>query len=159
MGWRWFYRGLLFLCVPCAAWAGNAAVRVTPLPFAPVLAAGHVAASAAGKSSVAQRAWLHAPHAQTAWYELRLAQDWRAASPPLLSIHGNVRARVTAYLPPDYRPRSNTVFDAALDPTFSHDSVVYALPADLRADQPIYLELGDPGQTQPIRAAITDLAG
>ena len=159
MGWRWFYRGLLLLCVPCAAWAGNAAVRVTPLPFAPVLAAGHVAASAAGKSSVAQRAWLHAPHAQTAWYELRLAQDWREASPPLLSIHGNVRARVTAYLPPDYRPRSNTVFDAALDPTFSHDSVVYALPADLRADQPIYLELGDPGQTQPIRAAITDLAG
>ncbi|MDE2225142.1 MAG: diguanylate cyclase [Xanthomonadaceae bacterium] len=144
--------------MPCAAWAGDAAVRVTPLPSAPVLAAGHVAASASGASSVALRAWLHAPHTRTAWYELRLAEDWRAASRPLLSVHGNVRARVTAYLPPDYRPRSDTVFDATLDPTFSHDSVVYALPAGLRATQPIYLGLGDPGQTQPIRVAITDLA-
>lgn len=158
MGWGWFRRGMLILCMPCAAWAGDAAVRVTPLSSAPVLAAGHVAASASGTSSVAQRAWLHAPHDQTVWYELRLAGDWRAASPPLLSIHGNVRARVTAYLPPDYRPRSDTVFEAALDPTFSHASVVYALPADLRARQPIYLELGDPGQSQPIRVAVTDLA-
>jgi diguanylate cyclase (GGDEF)-like protein len=141
------------------AWAGEAAVRVTPLPSAPVLAAGHVAATPDATARVARRAWLHAPHTRTAWYELRLAQDWRAASPPLLSIHGNVRARLTAYLPPDYRPRRDTVFDAALDPTFSHHSVVYALPADLRAGQPIYLELGDPGQTQPIRVAVTDLAG
>jgi diguanylate cyclase (GGDEF)-like protein len=146
------------LCIPCAAWAGEAAVRVTPLPSAPVLAVGHVAATPAGTASLAQRTWLHAPHASTVWYELRLAEDWRAASPPLLSIHGNVRARVTAYLPPDYRPHSDTVFEAKLDPTFSHDSVVYALPADLRADQPVYLELGAPGQTQPIRVAVSDVA-
>jgi diguanylate cyclase (GGDEF)-like protein len=134
-------------------------VRITPLPSAPVLAPGQAAAAAQGTASVAQRTWLRAPHSRTAWYELRLARDWHAASPPLLSIHGNVRARVTAYLPPDYRPRNDSVFDAALDPTFSHDSVVYALPAGLRAGQPIYLELGDPGQTQPIRVEITDLAG
>jgi len=158
MGWSWIRRGILFLCVPCAACAGNAELRVTPMMSAPVLTSGHMAAAAEGTTSLAQRAWLRAPHTRAAWYELRLAQDWRAASPPLLSIHGNVRARVTAYLPPDYRPRRDTVFDAALDPTFSHHAVVYALPADLRANQPIYLELGDPGQTQPIRTAITDLA-
>ncbi len=158
MGWRWFCRGIWLLCIPCAAWAGDAAVRVTPLPSAPVLTTGHIAAVAGKASGITQGAWLHAPHTQTAWYELRLAEDWRAASPPLLSIHGNVRARVTAYLPPDYRPRRDTVFEAVLDPTFSHYSVVYALPPDLHADQPIYLELGDPGQTQPIRASITDLA-
>ena len=158
MGWRWFRRGMLILCMPCIAWASDAAVRVTPLPSAPTLTAGHVAALAGATSSVAQRTWLHAPHARTAWYELRLTEDWRAASPPLLSIHGNVRARVAAYLPPDYRPRSHTVFEAALDPTFSHNSVVYPLPPNLRAGQPIYLELGDPGQTQPIRVAVTDLA-
>lgn len=134
-------------------------MRVTPLPSAPVLAAGHVTPSAGGASSVAQLAWLHAPHRRTVWYELRLAEDWRAVSPPLLSIHDNVRARVTAYLPPDYRPRRDTVFEASLDPTFSHGSVVYALPPDLRAGQPLYLELGNPGQTQPIRVAIADVAG
>ena len=159
MDWRWFLAGILLLCMPCAAWAGDAAVRVTPLPSAPVLAAGHVTATARATSGIAQHAWLHAPRIRTAWYELRLAEDWHAASPPLLSIHGNVRARVTAYLPPDYRPRRDTVFDATLDPTFSHDSVVYPLPPDLRAGQPIYMELGDPGQTQPIRVAVTDLAG
>ncbi|HVU82398.1 MAG TPA: hypothetical protein VHD89_10380, partial [Rhodanobacteraceae bacterium] len=132
---------------------------MTPLPSAPVLAAGQVTANAQGTSRAAPRAWLRAPHDRTAWYELHLAKDWNAASPPLLSINGNVRARVTTYLPPDYRPRNDTIFDAALDPTFSHHSVVYALPANLRANQPIYLELGNPGQTQPIRAAIADLAG
>lgn len=158
MGWRWFCGGMLLWCMAGVAWAGEAMVRVTPLPSAPVLAAGQATASADDAASVAPRAWLHAPRAHAAWYELRLAGDWQQASPPLLTIHGNVRARVTAYLPPDYRPRRDTVFEAGLDPTFSHDSVVYALPPDLRAGQPIYIEVGDPGQTQPVRVAIVDVA-
>lgn len=102
--------------------------------------------------------WLHAPHDHAAWYALTLSGPWRSDSPPLLSLGGNTRARVTAYLPPDYRPRTEMVFDATLDPTFSHHAVVLRLPADLRADQPIYLEMGDPGQTQPIKVAVTSEA-
>jgi diguanylate cyclase (GGDEF)-like protein len=148
---------MLLLCLPFAAWAGNAPLRITPLPAAPASMEGQPAP--ATSSSPVEDVWLHAPNARAAWYELQLAKDWHAASPPVLSIHGNVRARVTAYLPPDYRPRSDTVFEAALDPTFSHHSVVYRLPSGLRASQPIYLELGHPGQTQPIRVAIAEVAG
>jgi len=154
---RW---GVLLLCLPFAVWAGDASVRVTTLQVAPAFAVDHAPAASAGQGGAVQvRAWLRAPRAHTAWYELRLVGDWRRASPPLLSIGGNVRARITVYLPPDYRPRSDSVFDATLDASFSHHAVVYRLPADLRADQPIYVALGDPGQTQPVRVAITDEAG
>ncbi|HJR12847.1 MAG TPA: diguanylate cyclase [Rhodanobacteraceae bacterium] len=152
---RW---GLLLLWFPLAAWADDAVLRLTALPAAPMLAAGHVAATADGQDKTMSRVWLHAPRDRTAWYALHLAEDWRQANRPLLAIRGNTRARVTVYLPPDYRPRSKTVFDAALDPSFSHHSVVYLLPYDLRADQPIYVALGNPGQTQPIRLGITDAA-
>ncbi len=154
---RWCW-GLLLVCWPLAVWAGDAALRVKPLAAPPSLAADAPAAPIGGTPAVATRAWLRAPHAATALYELRLARDWHHESPPLLVIHGNTRARVTAYLPPDYAAHRDTVFDATLDPTFSHHAVVYPLPAALRADQPIYLTLGDPGQTQPIRLSITDTA-
>ncbi|TAN03726.1 MAG: diguanylate cyclase [Rhodanobacteraceae bacterium] len=153
---RW---GLLLWCLPLVAWAEDAALRVTALPSAPALSAGHaVAQPVGGQGDRVSRLWLHAPHGRTVWYALRLADDWHQASQPLLAIRGNTRARVTVYLPPDYRPRSETVFDATLDPSFSHHAVVYRLPYDLRADQPIYLALGSPGQTQPIRVGITDTA-
>lgn len=153
--WRW---GWLLLCWPFAATAGDAVLRVFAMPSAPALAGGHAPAPANGHGDVAARIWLHAKQARTTWYELRLADDWRQASRPLLTIHGNVRARVTVYLPPDYRPRSETVFDATLDPGFSHHAVVHLLPYDLRADQPIYVALGNPGQSQPIRVGIVDAA-
>lgn len=122
------------------------------------MTAGQAVGHAPGPGTAASRIWLRAPPARIAWYELRLARDWHQAGPPLLAIHGNVRARVTVYLPPDYRPLTDSVFDAALDPTFSHHAVVHPLPRDLRAGQPIYLALGDPGQTQPIRVTVTDRA-
>ena len=146
---------MLLLCWPVAVWAGDASLRVTTLPGPPALAADHAPAVPAGQGEVQTRAWLRAPRARTAWYDLRLVEDWRGASPPLLSIGGNVRAKMAVYLPPDYRPRRDSVFDAALDASFSHHAVVYRLPAGLRADQPIYVALGDPGQTQPIRVEIT----
>lgn len=158
MGWRWFHRGMLLLWMPGAAWAGDAAVRITPLASAPVLAAGHAPAATEGTAAVAGWTWVHAPRDRTDWYALRLADDWRKDARPLLTISGNTRARLTVYLPPDYRPRNETVFDATLDPGFSHHAVVYLLPYDLRAGQSVYLELGNPGQTQPIRVGITDAA-
>ena len=149
---RW---GVLLLCVPLVSWAGDARVRITTLPGPPGFAARPAPAASAGQGVVQTRAWLRAPRARTAWYELRLVEGWRGASPPLLSIRGNVRARMAVYLPPDYHPRRDSVFDAALDAGFSHHAVVYRLPAGLRADQPIYVALGDPGQTQPLRLEIT----
>src|SRR5690348_12662825 len=132
--WRW---GVLLVCWPFAAQAADANLRVVTLPAPPVLAAGQAAPEVATQS----RIWLRAPRARTAWYELRLAGDWQGASPPLLSIRGNMRARMTVYLPPDYRPRRDSVFDAKLDPEFSHHAVVYRLPPHLRADQPVYVAL------------------
>ena len=153
--WRW---GVLLVCWPFATQAADANLRVVALPAPPVLAAGQAAPENATQGASQSRIWLRAPRAHTAWYELRLARDWRRASPPLLSIRGNMRARMTVYLPPDYRPRRDSVFDAKLDPEFSHHAVVYRLPIDLRADQPVYVALGDPGQTQPIRVTVTDEA-
>ena len=153
--WRW---GVLLVCWPFAAQAADANLRVTTLPAPPVLVAGQATPEAAAQGPVQSRVWLRAPRSRTAWYEVRLAQDWRQASPPLLSIRGNVRARMTVYLPPDYRPRSDSVFDAKLDPEFSHHAVVYRLPTGLRVDQPMYVALGNPGQTQPIRVTVADEA-
>ncbi|MBN8736952.1 MAG: diguanylate cyclase [Xanthomonadales bacterium] len=153
--WRW---GLLLLCWPIAGVADDVALRVTALPEAPASMAGHATGPADGQGGAVSRAWLRAPADRTAWYALRLAEDWHQAYRPLLAIRGNTRARATVYLPPDYRPHGDTVFDATLDPGFSHHAVVYLLPSDLRADQPIYVALGDPGQTQPIRVGITDVA-
>lgn len=113
----------------------------------------------AAATSAAPRVWLRAPRGHSAWYAVHLAAAWQAPSPPLLVIHGNLRGRVVAYLPPDYRARDATMFDAGLDPTFSRHAVVYPLPAGLQADQPIYLALGNPGQSQPIRVSISDTAG
>jgi diguanylate cyclase (GGDEF)-like protein len=153
---RW---GLLLLCWPAAGLAEDAALRITALSEPPVLAADHVAAPSSGPVREVSRVWLNAPYRHTAWYALELADDWHGSTRPLLAIRGNTRARVTVYLPPDYRPRSETVFDATLDPSFSHRAVVYLLPGNLRANQPIYVALGNPGQSQPIRIGITDVAG
>jgi diguanylate cyclase (GGDEF)-like protein len=101
---------------------------------------------------------LRAPDDSDAWYRVQLAQDWSGVSRPLLAISGDIRARVTAYLPPDYAPRTLSPYDADLDPRFSRHALVLVLPRDLRADQPIYVSVGAPGQSQPLRVRISDYA-
>ena len=152
--WRW---ALLLLCWPVAGLADDAVLHVTALQDPPAIMEGHPATPATAQGEVLSRVWLRAPRDRTEWYALQLAQDWRQPIRPVLAIGGNTRARLTVYLPPDYRPRRETIFDAALDPSFSHHAVVYLLPYELRADQPIYLALGDPGQSQPIRVRVTDV--
>ena len=154
----WWRFGFLLVCWPMATLAGEVSLRVAPLPAAPDPAVLADAPVVAVDADAKPRAWLRAPHRHVNWYVLQLAGDWRQASPPLLEIHGSTRARVVAYLPPDYRPQSASVFDAALDPTLSHYAVVYPLPAGLRSTQPLYLALGSPGQTQPIAVSITPAA-
>jgi diguanylate cyclase (GGDEF)-like protein len=88
------------------------------------------------------------------WYRLQLADDWSAATPPLLAITGDVRARLVVYLPPTYTPHSVSPYAADLDPRYSRHAIVFELPRDLRAGQSIYFETGAPGQTQPMRARV-----
>jgi diguanylate cyclase (GGDEF)-like protein len=101
---------------------------------------------------------LRAPDGTAAWYRLQLAQDWTDDSRPLLAIAGDIRARVTVYLPPRYAPRTISPYDADLDPRFSRHALVLVLPRELRADQPIYLSIGAPGQSQPLHVRISDYA-
>jgi diguanylate cyclase (GGDEF)-like protein len=65
-------------------------------------------------------------------------------------------ANVTAYLPPDYRAQSHWRFEVTLDPAWSHHALVYALPRDLRADQPIYLAVAHPGNVPPMGVRVVD---
>jgi diguanylate cyclase (GGDEF)-like protein len=150
LGW-----GLTLLCWSCGAWAGTAAVRVIALHAAPAAMAQGGPPRAAG--TVETRVWLHAPTAHVVWYRLTLVRDWHGDSRPVLAIGGNMRARVTAYLPPDYRAHTETIYDATLDPRFSHHAVVFPMPEAWRANQPVYLALGDPGQTQPIQVRVVDI--
>jgi diguanylate cyclase (GGDEF)-like protein len=103
-------------------------------------------------------ALMRAPQDRSVWYRLRPGADWDAASAPLLAISGDMRARVVVYLPPAYAMRDVRPYAADLDPRFSRHALVFELPRDLRADQSIYLELGAPGQTQPMRARLVALA-
>jgi diguanylate cyclase (GGDEF)-like protein len=104
------------------------------------------------------RPLLRAPDDREAWYRVQLAQDWTSASRPVLAIGGDIRARVTVYLPPQYAPRTISPYDADLDPRFSRHALVLVLPRQLRANQPIYLSVGSPGQTQPLHVRISDYA-
>jgi diguanylate cyclase (GGDEF)-like protein len=101
---------------------------------------------------------LRAPGDTAAWYRVQPVQDWTDDSRPLLAIGGDIRARVTVYLPPRYAPRTISPYDADLDPRFSRHALVLVLPDGLRAGQPIYLSVGAPGQSQPLRVRITDYA-
>jgi diguanylate cyclase (GGDEF)-like protein len=99
-------------------------------------------------------ALLRAPDDRSVWYRLRFSTDWGAASPPLLAISGDVRARVIVYLPPAYAARVVSPYAADLDPRFSRHALVFELQRELRAGQSIYFELGARGQTQPMRARV-----
>jgi diguanylate cyclase (GGDEF)-like protein len=99
-------------------------------------------------------ALLRAGNDRSSWYRVRLSADWNASSPPLLTISGDVRARVLVYLPPEHAARSVSPYAPDLDPRYSRHALVFELPRDLRAEQSIYIEVGMPGQTQPMRARL-----
>ncbi|HJU07909.1 MAG TPA: diguanylate cyclase [Rhodanobacteraceae bacterium] len=135
-------------------------LRVAQLQTSQALAPQQVVHGALdGRFQPLQQNLLRAPNGRSAWYRLQLQHDWTGSSPPLLVIHGDTRARVTVYSPPHYAPRQISPYDTDLDPRFSRHALVLELPADLRADQPVYLDTGAPGQSQPLRADIVDYAG
>lgn len=101
---------------------------------------------------------LRTPESREAWYRVQLVHPWNDAFRPLLVIGGDIRARLAVYLPPGYAPRGISPYDADLDRRFSRHALVLVLPRELRADQPIYLSLGAPGQSQPLHVRIVDYA-
>lgn len=154
--------GLLVLLASCAcAHAADASLQASRLQV-PGEAVPPPRAVLQGKLDTQfqplTRPLLHGPDDREAWYRVHLEQDWNAASPPLLVVAGDIRARVTVYLPPHYVPRTISPYDADLDPRFSRHALVFVLPRDLRANQPVYLAVGAPGQSQPLRVRISDYA-
>ena len=154
--------GLLMLpaCLPRAR-AADAPVQVSRLQQSAATVAPQQAITRGKLDAQFQplgKPLLRTPENHEAWYRVRLAQDWSASSGPLLVIGGDIRARVTVYLPPEYAPRPISPYDADLDPRFSRHALVLVLPSDLRANQPVYMSIGAPGQSQPLRVRITDYA-
>jgi diguanylate cyclase (GGDEF)-like protein len=145
--------------LPCAAAeAASAQLAVLdaskPVPAAQKVLGGELDAD----FKPAVPALLRAGNDRSTWYRVRIPSDWDATSPPLLTIGGDVRARLLVYLPPAYEARSVSPYATDLDARYSRHALVFELPRDLRADQPIYLELGAPGQTQPMRARVVAAA-
>ena len=159
---RVFATCLAILCWLPLPGAAAAALRVSQLPASqtssPLPASAVIGGGRDAEFQPMPQALLRAPDARAAWYRLQLTQDWNGASPPLLVIGGDMRARVVAYLPPGYAAHPVSPYDADLDPRFSRHALVLTLPGDLRSGQSIYLEMGAPGQTQPLHASVTDYA-
>lgn len=153
--------GLLLLACPPRARAADTPVHVSRLQLSGATVAPEQVVTLGKLDAQFQpltQPLLRTPKSREAWYRVQLAHDWNDASRPLLAIGGDIRARVTVYLPPGYAPRTLSPYDADLDPRFSRHALVLVLPRDLHADQPIYLSLGAPGQSQPLRVRIVDYA-
>jgi len=157
-----FLIGLLWLLVAHGAAAADAVAQVGQLDLPARTASVPERMIVQGKLDAdfrpLSRPLLRAPDARVAWYRVQMAQNWGSPWRPLLVIGGATRARITVYVPPSYAPRSISPYDADLDPRFSRHALVLILPRDLRADQPIYLSVGAPGQSQPLHVGIVDYA-
>lgn len=95
-------------------------------------------------------AWDH-----TLWYRLRLAQDWSAERPPILSIADPQGLEVETYAPPSYHGTIHSIYSD--DPGFglSRHTLAIALPATLKASTPIYLRV-EPARALPHEMDIED---
>lgn len=147
---------MLLACCATHAQADEVDLRVAHLAAAPAMASGMPVLTEQPKMDAVQQARLISHRRGVDWYILSLASDWRGKNAPLLTIRGILTSRLAVYAPPDYRAQVKSVFDPALDFAYSRRSMVYALPADLRTDQPIFIAFGQPGQPTPVQASIQD---
>lgn len=102
----------------------------------------------------------HTPNAVETqrWYRLTIDRDWHEASSPVLNFTGATYIRITVYAPPDYRPHELWFAQTEELARFSRHHLALELPHDLRADQPIYVQIAADNFTRQIRADITDMA-
>ncbi|QNK01882.1 GGDEF domain-containing protein [Dyella telluris] len=102
----------------------------------------------------------HTPNAveKQRWYRLTLDRDWHEESAPLLNFTGAMYVHITVYPPPDYRPHELWFAQTDLPARFSRHHLALELPHDLRAGQPIYVQIAADSFTRQIRAEIVDMA-
>lgn len=147
---------MLLAATARAAPAPPLQVAALPADAGALPAAAVVAGAYADAFRPQAHALLRGADQHAVWYRVQLGADWSAASAPLLVVSGAVRTGLVAYLPPDYAPRAVTPYDAGLDPRFSRHALVFELPRDLRAGQPVYLAVGAPAQSQPLHVRVAD---
>src|SRR5579859_3470524 len=92
------------------------------------------------------------------WYRLSTDIDWNEATSPVLNFTGASYIRLTVYAPPDYRPQALWFAHTDGIRRFSRHHLAMELPRDLRAGQPIYVQIAADSFPRQIKPAITDLA-
>lgn len=102
----------------------------------------------------------HTPNAVETqrWYRLTIDRDWHETSSPVLNFTGATYIRITVYAPPDYQPHELWFAQTDQLARYSRHHLALELPHDLRADQPIYVQIAADNFTRQIRADITDMA-
>ena len=102
----------------------------------------------------------HTPNAVETqrWYRLTIDRDWHEASSPVLNFTGATYIRITVYAPPDYQPHELWFAQTDQLARYSRHHLALELPHDLRAGQPIYVQIAADNFTRQIRADITDMA-
>ncbi|RDI98216.1 GGDEF domain-containing protein [Dyella solisilvae] len=95
---------------------------------------------------------------QQRWYRLTLSHDWNQPTSPVLNFSGATYIRITVYAPPDYQPHELWFAQTEQAPRFTRHHLAVELPHDLRAGQPIYVQVASDSFTRQIKANITDLA-
>ena len=92
------------------------------------------------------------------WYRLTTDIDWNGATSPVLNFAGATYIRITVYAPPDYQPQELWFAQTETAPRFSRHHLAMELPRELRAGQPVYVEIAADNFTRQIKPALTDMA-
>jgi len=167
------FRGPALLVVACAcamffALATEASPAPSRLPVLQVAAlAPEAQAPTADKvihggmdADFVPQATTHTPNAAETerWYRLTIGRDWHEASSPVLNFTGAAYVRITVYAPPRYRPHELWFAQTDQKARFSRHHLALELPHELRAGEPIYVQIAADSFTRQIRADITDMA-
>jgi diguanylate cyclase (GGDEF)-like protein len=146
---------LWLLLLPASAWSAGVPAMVRDSGIANVVPV-NISVAAAKLPAAANTGAITSP----ALAQVRLAMPagggwWRldpAASGPdrLLLVYHPYSARVSVRMPPDYRLRARTIFEADLDPAWSRRALAFPL----KAPGPVFI--GIEGARYPLQVAIRD---
>lgn len=135
---------VLLLWLGAAAWA-----CAKPVPLVverldhvlPATAAAEVVGSDSGFVSQPYAA-VTPSRSHGVWYRLRLAADWNQTEPPLLILANPQGLDVVLHVPPDNAGTAASIYAPKANPGFTRHWLILPLPAELKADTPIYLYVG-----------------
>jgi len=91
------------------------------------------------------------------WYRIRLAHDWEATAPPVLSIADPQGLSLQTWLPPAYERVARDIYGTHPNHEFTRHALVVVLPRELRAHEAFYLRV-DRGIATPRRVAVRPIA-